>query len=79
MKEIHPLFIGFFFGTFQEILLSDCNVFDNRQMIEQVERLENHSHFTAKSGYVGTGSRNGFSIDPNFTRRRIFKTVDATQ
>ena len=71
--------MGFFPVAFQYLLLPDDAVIQDGEVIEQVEALEDHSHFCPVIRQIEPAGLDILPVEVNGTGGRFFKQVDAAE
>ena len=75
----HGLLLRFRLAPAEHLHLADHAVFQNRHIIEQVERLEDHADMRAIFRGVDAFSGDIFIVVEDLTARRRFQQIDAAQ
>ena len=75
-KQLHPCIIRILFAFFEKIHLRDHQVLDDRQMSEQIERLEYHPHLATGFLYIVALRRDLLAIQKDLSARRRLEEID---
>ncbi len=70
-QQTQAFIVGFLGGFAQQFHGGIHGVFDNRQVAEEVKRLENHAHFLPNFPQIASGGRDLGIIDPDPAGRRL--------
>ena len=79
-KQLEGVFLGLFLALEFKLCRSEPDVFQNREVREEVEVLEHHAHMRAHLIEVDAGGGYVLSVDYDLTgMRRDFKHIQAAQ